>query len=186
ADLIAASHDIHAHPELNFEEHFAHELLTSMIEKNELPVTRKAYGLDTAFETKIGTRGLDVAVLCEYDALPGIGHACGHNVIAAAGLGAGLALAQVAEHAGGRLTLMGTPAEEGGGGKVEMARAGAFKGLAAAMMVHPADRDLARMKAIAIQQLAQSHLRIRSLCHHLQKFKFSSVKSKFIPIKTFN
>lgn len=153
ADLIAASHDIHAHPELNFEEHFAHELLTSMIEKNELPVTRKAYGLDTAFETKIGTRGLDVAVLCEYDALPGIGHACGHNVIAAAGLGAGLALAQVAEHAGGRLTLMGTPAEEGGGGKVEMARAGAFKGLAAAMMVHPADRDLARMNAIAIQQL---------------------------------
>lgn len=112
ADLIAASHDIHAHPELNFEEHFAHELLTSMIEKSELPVTRKAYGLDTAFETKIGTRGLDVAVLCEYDALPGIGHACGHNVIAAAGLGAGLALAQVAEHAGGRLTLMGTPAEE--------------------------------------------------------------------------
>lgn len=153
ADLIAASHDIHAHPELNFEEHFAHELLTSMIERNELPVTRKAYGLDTAFETKIGTHGLDVAVLCEYDALPGIGHACGHNVIAAAGLGAGLALAQVAEHAGGRLTLMGTPAEEGGGGKVEMARAGAFKGLAAAMMVHPADRDLARMNAIAIQQL---------------------------------
>ena len=153
ADLISASHDIHAHPELNFEEHFAHELLTSMIEKSDLPVTRKAYGLDTAFETKIGSQGLDVAVLCEYDALPGIGHACGHNVIAAAGLGAGLALAQVADHAGGRLTLMGTPAEEGGGGKVEMARAGAFNGLAAAMMVHPADRDLARMNAIAIQQL---------------------------------
>ncbi|MFZ9721908.1 MAG: M20 family metallopeptidase [Ilumatobacteraceae bacterium] len=153
AELIDASHQIHAHPELNFEEHFAHELLTSRIEKNGLPVTRKAYGLDTAFETKVGNTGLDVAVLCEYDALPGIGHACGHNVIAAAGLGAGLALAQVADHAGGRLTLMGTPAEEGGGGKVEMARAGAFKGIAAAMMVHPADRDLARMNAIAIQQL---------------------------------
>ena len=153
ADLIDASHQIHAHPELNFEEHFAHELLTSRIEKNGLPVTRKAYGLDTAFETKVGNTGLDVAVLCEYDALPGIGHACGHNVIAAAGLGAGLALAQVADHAGGRLTLMGTPAEEGGGGKVEMARAGAFDGIAAAMMVHPADRDLARMNAIAIQQL---------------------------------
>lgn len=153
ADLIAASHAIHAKPELNFEEHFAHELLTSMIDKASLPVTRRAYGLDTAFETKVGTQGLDVAVLCEYDALPGIGHACGHNVIAAAGLGAGLALAGVAKDAGGRLTLMGTPAEEGGGGKVEMARAGAFNGLAAAMMVHPADRDLARMNAIAIQQL---------------------------------
>jgi amidohydrolase len=101
----------------------------------------------------VGDSGLNVAVLCEYDALPGIGHACGHNVIAAAGLGAGLALAGVANDAGGRLTLMGTPAEEGGGGKVEMARAGAFDGIAAAMMIHPADRDLARMNAIAIQQL---------------------------------
>jgi amidohydrolase len=90
-------------------------------------------------------------VLCEYDALPGIGHACGHNIIAAAGLGAGLALAGIAEEAGGRLRLMGTPAEEGGGGKIEMARKGAFVGVDAAMMIHPADRELARMNAIAIQ-----------------------------------
>lgn len=152
-DLLEVSHAIHARPELNFEEHFAHDLLTRAIDATGVPVTRGAYGLDTAFESKVGTRGLDVAVLCEYDALPGIGHACGHNVIAAAGLGAGLALASVAEAAGGRLTLMGTPAEEGGGGKVEMARAGAFRNVAAAMMVHPADRDLARMNAIAIQQL---------------------------------
>ena len=153
ADLIAASHAIHAKPELNYEEHFAHDLLTRMIDKAGLGVTRGAYNLDTAFEAKVGDSGLNVAVLCEYDALPGIGHACGHNVIAAAGLGAGLALAGVANDAGGRLTLMGTPAEEGGGGKVEMARAGAFDGIAAAMMIHPADRDLARMNAIAIQQL---------------------------------
>ena len=153
SDLLEVSHAIHARPELNFEEHFAHDLLTRAIDAAGVPVTRGAYGLDTAFESKVGTRGLDVAVLCEYDALPGIGHACGHNVIAAAGLGAGLALASVAEAAGGRLTLMGTPAEEGGGGKVEMARAGAFRNVAAAMMVHPADRDLARMNAIAIQQL---------------------------------
>jgi amidohydrolase len=152
ADLIAASHEIHAHPELNYEERFAHDLLTRMIDDAGLPVTRAAYGIDTAFETKVGSGGLNVAVLCEYDALPGLGHACGHNIIAAAGLGAGLALAALADHAGGRLTLMGTPAEEGGGGKVEMARAGAFKGVDAAMMVHPADRDLARMNAIAIQQ----------------------------------
>ena len=142
ADLVAASHDIHAHPELNYEERFAHDRLTRMIDAARLPVVRGAYSIDTAFETKVGTSGLDVAVLCEYDALPGIGHACGHNIIAAAGLGAGLALAGVAADAGGRLTLMGTPAEEGGGGKVEMARAGAFRGIDAAMMVHPADRDL--------------------------------------------
>lgn len=151
-ELIAASHEIHAHPELNYEERFAHDLLARMIDDAGLPVTRAAYGIDTAFESKVGSRGLNVAVLCEYDALPGIGHACGHNIIAAAGLGAGLALAALADDAGGRLTLMGTPAEEGGGGKVEMARAGAFRGVDAAMMVHPADRDLARMNAIAIQQ----------------------------------
>ena len=114
--------------------------------------SRGAYNIDTAFQTNVGSKGLNVSVLCEYDALPGIGHACGHNIIAAAGLGAGLALAGIADDAGGRLTLMGTPAEEGGGGKVEMARAGAFKGVDASMMIHPSDRDLARMNAIAIQQ----------------------------------
>jgi amidohydrolase len=92
-------------------------------------------------------------VLCECDALPGVGHACGHNVIATAGLGAGLAAAVVAEQAGGRLRIMGTPAEEGGGGKVKMARAGAFDGVDAAMMVHPADADLVAMDCLAIQEI---------------------------------
>ncbi|NCV76090.1 hypothetical protein EBW23_09245 [bacterium] len=96
-DLETISHDIHAHPEENFEEHHAHKLLTEAIADNGHKVTRKAYGLDTAFESTIGTQGATVAVLCEYDALPGIGHACGHNIIAAAGLGAGLALAGLAE-----------------------------------------------------------------------------------------
>jgi amidohydrolase len=114
---------------------------------------RGAYGIDTAFDSSVGTEGATIAVLCEYDALPGVGHACGHNVIATAGLGAGLAAASVAELAGGRLRIMGTPAEEGGGGKVLMARAGAFDGVDAAMMVHPADADLIRMDCIAIQAL---------------------------------
>jgi amidohydrolase len=92
-------------------------------------------------------------VLCEYDALPGLGHACGHNVIATAGLGAGLAAALLADEVGGRVRIMGTPAEEGGGGKIEMARKGAFEGLTAAMMVHPADADLVRMNCIAVQEL---------------------------------
>ena len=151
--LLDASHEIHAHPELNFEEHFAHDLLTGLLESEGMSPTRHAYGVDTAFEARVGDSGHDIAVLCEYDALPAIGHACGHNIIATAGLGAGLAAASVAAQAGGRLRIMGTPAEEGGGGKIAMARKGAFVGLDAAMMVHPADADLVRMDAIALQSL---------------------------------
>ena len=154
SDLIEISHQIHKHPELNFEEHFAHDTLTQYISDSKLKVDRGAYQLETAFDVSVnGGDGPTVAVLCEYDALPGIGHACGHNIIAAAGLGAGVALSTVVELCGGKLRLMGTPAEEGGGGKVEMARKGAFKNIDAAMMIHPSDQDLARMNAIAIQQL---------------------------------
>jgi amidohydrolase len=151
--LIDASHQIHAHPELNYEEHFAHELLTGLIEDQGIAVDRHAYDIDTAFDAAVGEQGPTVAVLCEYDALPVIGHACGHNIIATAGLGAGLGAAVVAEAGGGRLRIMGTPAEEGGGGKVRMARRGAFDTVDAAMMVHPADADLVRMNTIAIQEL---------------------------------
>ena len=154
ADLISISHEIHAHPELNFQEKFAHDILTQYIADSKLKVDRSAFELETAFDVSVrGGNGPTVAVICEYDALPGIGHACGHNIIAAAGLGAGVALSAVAELCGGNLRLMGTPAEEGGGGKVEMARKGAFKNIDAAMMIHPSDQDLARMNAIAIQQL---------------------------------
>jgi len=149
--LIALSHDIHDHPELNFEEHHAHEALAGMLEDNGLDVQRGAYGLATAFDARAGTGcGPLIAVCCEYDALPEIGHACGHNVIGAAGVGAGLAAAAVAESLGGRVAILGTPAEEGGGGKEFMIRRGAFDGVDAAMMVHPADRDLRTMRAVAV------------------------------------
>ncbi len=151
--LVDTSRQIHAHPELNYQEVFAHDLLSAVLDDEGRAPQRHAYGVATAFEARVGREGPEIAVLCEYDALPGIGHACGHNVIAAAGLGAGLAAAVVAEEAGGRVRIMGTPAEEGGGGKVEMARHGAFEGLAAAMMVHPADADLIRMDCIAVEQM---------------------------------
>lgn len=151
--LLHASHEIHAHPELNYDEHFAHDTLTALLDDAGLDTTRHAYGVDTAFDGRAGTDGATVAVLCEYDALPGIGHACGHNIIATAGLGAGLAAATVAHLAGGRVRIMGTPAEEGGGGKIELARRGAFDGIDAAMMVHPADADLVAMDTIALQEL---------------------------------
>jgi len=151
--LLRASHEIHAHPELNFEEHFAHDLLVDQLRSAGLATTPHAYDVDTAFEASAGTQGFNVAVLCEYDALPAIGHACGHNIIATAGLGAGLAAAVVAEQAGGSLRILGTPAEEGGGGKIAMARRGAFDDVDAAMMVHPADADLIAMDTIALQEL---------------------------------
>jgi amidohydrolase len=150
--LLEASHQIHEHPELGFEEVFAHDLLTSILADEGLPVERGAYGLETAFEARAGSTGPTIAVLCEYDALPDIGHACGHNVIATAGLGAGLAAAALAEATGGRVVILGTPAEEGGGGKVLMARQGAFESVDAAMMVHPAGLDLLSMNAISIHQ----------------------------------
>ena len=151
--LISASHAIHEKPELNFEEFFAHETLTGILEDEGLSPDRGAYDLETAFEANVGNEGDTVAVLCEYDALPEIGHACGHNIIATAGLGAGIAAATVAERMGGSLRILGTPAEEGGGGKVFMADRGAFENVNAAMMIHPASGDLVRMNTIAIQRL---------------------------------
>jgi amidohydrolase len=151
--LVEVSHEIHAHPELCFEEHTAHRILTDELERGGLPVSRGAYELPTAFDARVGTEGPTVAVLCEYDALPGIGHACGHNIIAAAGLGAALVLAGLADELGGRLAVLGTPAEEGGGGKVFMIERGAFAGVDAAMMVHPADADLRSMQTLAIHQI---------------------------------
>src|ERR1043165_264216 len=113
--LIDASHQIHAHPELCYEERFAHDLLTSILETEKIDVERHAFDLETAFIARAGEGdGPTIAVLCEYDALPGIGHACGHNIIGTAGLGAGIAAAALAHELGGRVGVLGTPAEEGG------------------------------------------------------------------------
>lgn len=153
-DLLRVSHDIWDHPELCYEEHHAHDLLTGVLDDAGFAVERSAFGLDTAFAARLGSGdGPTVAVLCEYDALPGIGHACGHNIIAAAGLGAALGAAGVVDETGGNLVVLGTPAEEGGGGKIAMIDAGAFDGIDAAVMVHPADADLDSFWALAIHEL---------------------------------
>ncbi len=151
--LLEVSHQVHARPELLFEEHQAAELVATTLDDAGLTVERGAFGLPTAVAAEAGRAHGEVpavAVLCEYDALPRIGHACGHNIIAAAGLGAGIAASTVAAQAGGRLVVLGTPAEEGGGGKVLMGDRGAFEGVGAAMMVHPAGLDLTEPEAIAI------------------------------------
>ena len=150
--LISVSHEIHDHPEQNYEEVFASELLTRTANGLGVPVELGAFDCATGFSGDVGT-GPTVCIMSEYDALPDIGHGCGHNVIAAAGLGAAIALASIAKNSGGRVRYMGTPAEEGGGGKILMARNGALSGVDLAMMVHPADADLATIDAIALQQL---------------------------------
>jgi amidohydrolase len=147
--LIEVSHQLHAHPELRFEEHLAHRLLTTTLADHGLRVQESAFGLPTAFVAEAGHAGPVIAVLCEYDALPGIGHACGHNIIAAAGIGAGIAAASVAEVANGRVVVLGTPAEEGGQGKHRMAERGAFDGVEAALIVHPASADLRSIDGLA-------------------------------------
>jgi len=158
--LLEVSHQIHGRPELLFEERHAAGLVADALDGAGLTVERGAYGLETALVARAGLsvgEAPAVAVLCEYDALPRIGHACGHNIIAAAGLGAGMAAAAVAHEAGGRLVVLGTPAEEGGGGKVVMGDRGAFDGVAAAMMVHPAGLDLTEPEAIAIASLVVTY-----------------------------
>lgn len=136
AELVALSHVIHQHPELSWEEHKAAEHIGETLRRAGFEVEVGAYDLPTAIEATIGDGDLTVAICAEYDALPGIGHACGHNVIAAAGVGAALALAPVASAAGVRVKLLGTPAEEHGGGKVAMLRAGAWEDVDFSLMVH--------------------------------------------------
>lgn len=153
AALIELSSRIHSHPELKFEEHRAAAWLAGYLEQAGFAVERQAYGLPTALAARCGTGAPQVAVLCEYDALPGIGHGCGHNIIAAAGAGAGAALAELVRATGGSVVVLGTPAEEGGGGKILMARRGAFDHVDAAMMVHPAGMDLSGMQVLALSQV---------------------------------
>ena len=109
--------------------------------------------LPTAFVATVGSGPLTIAICAEYDALPGIGHACGHNVIAAAAVGAGLALAPLADDLGMTVKVIGTPAEEGGGGKILMLERGAFEGVDAAMMVHPAPTEMDRMACLAVSHV---------------------------------
>ncbi len=149
-DLLTLSHQIHGDAEIGFEEHTSSARVADMLEAAGFDVTHGTAGMDTAVVATIGSGPLEVGICAEYDALPGIGHACGHNVIAAAGVGAALALAEVADDVGLTVRLLGTPAEEGGGGKVLMLDAGSFDGLHAAMMVHPSPFESAAMGCLAV------------------------------------
>ncbi|MFK4761154.1 amidohydrolase [Microbacterium sp. ZW T5_45] len=133
--MVALSHTIHANPELSWEEDAAELVAATMVEA-DFDVELGAYGVPTAIEAVYGTGDLTVAICAEYDALPEIGHGCGHNVIAAIGVGAALALRPFADEAGLRIKLLGTPAEEHGGGKIPMLTAGAWEDVDFSLMVH--------------------------------------------------
>ncbi|MER7951577.1 M20 family metallopeptidase [Streptomyces sp. NPDC096079] len=155
--VIGLSHALHADPELAYEEHRAARRITDLVERAGFDVTREAYGLPTAFRATAGSGDLVVAICAEYDALPGIGHACGHNVNGSASVAAALALAPLADELGLTVALLGTPAEESGGGKVDMLRAGAFDDVATAMMVHAAPQDAVGLSTLAISSLSVAY-----------------------------
>src|SRR6202044_2143435 len=136
-ELVALSHSVHATPELCFDETTSVRAVAEALRAGGLSVREGVYDLPPALESRAGDGELVVAVCAEYDALPDVGHACGHNIIAATAVGAGLALASVADELGLTVRVLGTPAEEGGGGKILMLERGAFAGVHAAMMVHP-------------------------------------------------
>ncbi|MBJ8347366.1 M20 family metallopeptidase [Antrihabitans sp. YC2-6] len=154
SDLIELSHSIHGEPELAFAEFKSSAKLIELLTQRGFEVRTEVAGLPTAFEASFGSGDLVIGVCAEYDALPEIGHACGHNVIAAAAVGAGLALAEFADRHAITVRVIGTPAEESGGGKILMLDAGVFDDVAAALMVHPGPEDIVGVRSLALADLA--------------------------------
>jgi amidohydrolase len=153
-DLVGLSHSIHAEPELAFAEHRSCAKTQALAAEFGFEVTKAPGGLDTAFRADYGSGPLVIGICAEYDALPGIGHACGHNIIAASAVGTALALAEVADQLGLTVALIGTPAEEAGGGKVLLLKAGTFDDIAATVMLHPGPFDIAAARSLALSQVA--------------------------------
>lgn len=158
--LVAFSRAIHADPELAYAEHRAAARVAELLTEHGFDTTVGVHGLETAVEATLGTGDVTVTLCAEYDALPGIGHACGHNIIATAGVGAAIALAPLAEAAGIRIKLLGTPAEEHGGGKVDLLLAGAWEDSTLSLMVHGMsgiDAPSGAFAAQAVQRVAVTY-----------------------------
>lgn len=152
-DAIRLSHLLHAHPEVAWEEERASRWVAERLDDLGYEVTPGICDLPTAFLARTGTGPLHIGICAEYDALPGLGHACGHNMIAASAVAAAEALAPIVDDVGLTISILGTPAEEGGGGKIIMLERGAFAGIHAAMMVHPGPVDVAEADPFAVAHL---------------------------------
>jgi amidohydrolase len=147
-ELVTLSHFVHAHPELGYEEFESSEAVAALAEATGFTVERGVASMPTAFRATMGHGDLNIVYCAEFDALPDVGHACGHNIIAASSLGAAIGLGAVADELNLTVTLLGTPSEEGGGGKIDLINAGFFEGVHAAMMVHPFPTD--RLDALCL------------------------------------
>jgi amidohydrolase len=150
SELRKISRWMYDNPELGYEEYETSARYVELLSAASFDVEYPAYGLETAFAARIGSSGPEVIICAEMDALPEVGHACGHNIIGMASIGTAVALAPLVEQLGIRLTVLGTPAEEAFGGKVDLIKAGAFDGAAAAMMVHPATMDVVDPEFLAV------------------------------------
>jgi amidohydrolase len=184
-DLERLSHTIHAHPELAYQEVKAAGWLSDFLAGQGFAVERGVAGVETAFRATLQTgQGPTLAILCEYDALPAIGHACGHNVIATAGAGAGAALAAVRDQLPpGRIEVIGTPAEEGGGGKVRLIQGGVFRQVDAAMMIHGFDRWILHQDLLGIVRVG---FEFTGKAAHASADPWEGVNALDAVIQTFN
>jgi len=171
-------------PELGYQERFASKSLTTFLSGRDFSVLRGVAGMDTAFiAEKKGDKGGRLAFLAEMDALPQIGHACGHHLIAASSAGAAVALAEAMGKIPGVLQVIGTPAEEGGGGKIFLANAGVFDGLDAALMVHPDRRTEIYKRSLGVVEL---ELEFRGRAAHASAYPEDGVNALDAVIQTFN
>lgn len=154
--LTSLARALHEDPEAGWQEHRSSQRVARELDTSGFTVTRPYLGLETAFHAVSSSTSprMRIAFMAEYDALPALGHACGHNLIASSSVGAAIGLSQVAEDLGATVEVFGTPAEEGGGGKIELLERGAFDGLDLAMMVHPGPVDVARARPLAVAHWA--------------------------------
>ncbi len=153
SELAGINQWMYDHPEIAFEEHDTSARLAEFMAGHGFTVEYPAHGLETAFAARVGVAGPEVIICAEMDALPTVGHACGHNIIATSAAGAGAALAPLADELGIKVTVLGTPAEEKMGGKVDLINAGAFAGASASMMVHPANSDVVDPNVLAVRHI---------------------------------
>lgn len=195
-ELIDLSLSIHANPELSFKEYFACDSLSKILRKYDFDVTNNIAGLETAFigEMKGKADGPTLAILAEYDALP-MGHGCGHNIIATISMGTAIALAELMSDICGRILVIGTPAEEGGGGKVIMCEHGIFKDVDFAMQIHPGKRNLVMRGGLAVKSVKIEYFGkpahgtrpeegINSLNAVIQTFNLMDTLRPLMPLKT--
>jgi amidohydrolase len=183
--LREISRDLFEHPEVKFEEVYAAKRLSGVLRESGFDVEVGVASLETAIRAvhPRASDGPTVAILGEYDALPEIGHACGHNLIAAGGLGAALAVGAIKADLPGKLLFLGTPAEEGGGGKVLMIDAGLFEGVDAAMMFHPASHTLVARGSLAITEV---RIAFRGKPAHASAYPEKGINALDAVIQTFN